>query len=108
MNGFRLVAVCHAFDKVAKPVFCIVVSLMFVKLYGMSTVMEANNTKWITIDEAAAIIGCTPDHARYLARNNRLTTQIVGKRMYLVDEQSAVEFANTPQQTGRPKKFLKS
>ena len=70
--------------------------------------MEPTTKKWITIDEAAAIIGCTPDHARYLARNDRLTTQIVGKRMYLVDEDSAVEFANTPQQTGRPRISKKS
>lgn len=64
--------------------------------------------KWLTIHDAAQLIGCSEDHVRLLARNGTLDSQKLGKRMWLLEKDSVVKFALEPQKTGRPRKFKKS
>ncbi len=61
----------------------------------------------VTTQQAARIIGCTPDYVRMLA----LTGKVVGVkwgRDWQIDERSAQAYAAVEQRTGRPRTVKKS
>ena len=62
---------------------------------------------WVTVLEAADIIGCTAGHVRNLLRYKKLRAEKFGS-CWAIDRKSAVEIAKTPAQTGRPRKTRKS
>jgi excisionase family DNA binding protein len=59
--------------------------------------------KWITITEAAAIIGCSTAHLRFLAISEKIKSTKVGPRLWLIDKKAAEKMAKTPAKTGRPR-----
>ena len=81
---------------------CVALSLIVVKLLGMSSIMSFQN--WLSCDEASDIIGCTADHVRFLARQGQLQAQKFGERTWLIDKESAEKVANETPKTGRPRK----
>lgn len=61
------------------------------------------DNKWLTIEEAAELIGCTTSHLRFLLREEKIKGKKVGERLWLVDVASAKQFARHPAATGRPR-----
>jgi hypothetical protein len=61
------------------------------------------DNKWLTIEEATEIIGCTPSYVRFLLRKEHLAGKKLTERTWIVDEQSAKKFAESPKKTGRPR-----
>lgn len=66
------------------------------------------DNKWLTIDEATEVIGCTSGYIRFLLRKNHVEGKKIGPRAWLVDVKSAKKFAKTPKKTGRPRKYEKN
>ena len=60
--------------------------------------------KWMTIEEAANVLGCTPDHVRLLARQEKLDAEKVGKTMWVIRRESVAKFSKKPYTVGRPRK----
>jgi excisionase family DNA binding protein len=58
----------------------------------------------ISVDDAATLIGCSADHVRRLCRDGLIAAQRLGQRVWLVDAQSAKEFASNRPAIGRPPK----
>jgi excisionase family DNA binding protein len=69
--------------------------------------MIAMLEKWITVSQAAEIIGCSGQRLRFLAKNNKIRSEKVGS-VWLVDRKQAEMMAKTPAKTGRPRKNQKS
>ena len=64
-----------------------------------------NQPDYITTAEAAKIIGCTHNHATYLASTDKLKKMKRVGHGYLVELASAIEYAeNRPKPGPRPKK----
>lgn len=61
------------------------------------------DNRWLTIEEAVEVIGCTPGYVRILLRDEKLIGKKLGDRLWLVDVDSAKEFAKKPASTGRPR-----
>lgn len=64
------------------------------------------DNRWLTIEEAVEVIGCTPGYVRILLRDEKLIGKKLGDRLWLVDVDSAKEFAKKPASTGRPRNAL--
>lgn len=64
------------------------------------------DNKWLTIEEATNVIGCTPSYVRYLLREQKLAGKKISERAWLVDMKSAHKYGAKPQATGRPKKNI--
>ena len=47
----------------------------------------------MTVAEVAELTGYSEGHIRYLIRNDRIDAERVGERVYLIDRDSAVEYA---------------
>lgn len=62
--------------------------------------------KWITISQAADIVGCSTQRLRVLAKENKLRCEKVGS-VWLVERKNAEDMARNPPKTGRPRKNLK-
>jgi len=58
---------------------------------------------WVTVKEAADIIGCTVQHVRYLARENQISSDKIGEKLVIVQRQSAEKYANCKKNVGRPR-----
>jgi excisionase family DNA binding protein len=63
--------------------------------------------KWITISQAAELIGCSSQRLRFLAKEQQIRSEKVGF-VWLVDRKQAELMAKTPAKTGRPRKNQKS
>lgn len=62
---------------------------------------------WVTVVEAADIIGCTAGHVRNLLKDNKLRAEKFGS-YWAIERTSVVEVAKTPAKTGRPRKMQKN
>ena len=58
---------------------------------------------WLNCDEASAIIGCSPDHVRLLARKGELKGRKLNQRFWLIDRKDAERLRDQPADTGRPR-----
>lgn len=58
---------------------------------------------WLTITEAAVIVGCSAQRLRKLAAEKQIKAAKVGERVWLIDSKSAQDLANNPAKTGRPR-----
>lgn len=65
--------------------------------------MLTAKTKYISVEKAAKIIGCTQPHVRKLLDEKVLVGTKLNERAWAVEKWSAVEYAETPQKTGRPR-----
>lgn len=68
---------------------------------GYNRVMSTND--YISVEEAAQLIGCGPRHVRWLCAEGRLRCRKLGRGTWLVELQSAEEVAATPEEHGRPR-----
>lgn len=70
----------------------------------MSTV-QLEKGEYVTVEQAAEIIGCTPAHVRYLLGDE--IQEIVGHKMsdrvWIVEKKSVEAYARKPQTRGRPR-----
>ena len=53
--------------------------------------MASPDQKWLTVEEAVALIGCTDGWVRHLLRAGKLIGWRAGERAWLVRRDSAVE-----------------
>lgn len=58
---------------------------------------------WITVREAAAIIGCSDGRVKQLIQDGSLTGQKFGIRVWQVDRKSAEIYRDYKPSTGRPR-----
>jgi hypothetical protein len=68
----------------------------------MST-MSLPAKPFVSVAEAAEIIGCSPGRVRQLLIDGTLTGQKLNERAWAVERKSAEAFAKTPQTVGRPR-----
>jgi hypothetical protein len=64
--------------------------------------MHTTNGESITTREAAAIIGCSEAHVRWLASRGHIDAQDFSG-VWAIDRDSVERFAKTPQKIGRPR-----
>ncbi len=62
--------------------------------------------KWISVSDAAVLIGCTPQHLRLMVSKNQIPHERVG-HAWLLDKTSVEQIAKTPAVTGRPRSGTK-
>ena len=63
---------------------------------------------WISVSDAAVLIGCTPQHLRLMVSRNQIPHERVGYA-WLLDKKTVEKIAETPAKTGRPRsKFKKT
>jgi excisionase family DNA binding protein len=55
--------------------------------------------EWITTQEAAEIVGVTPNHIRYLIQHSKIEAKKFG-RAWMVSRKSAEEYAETERKPG--------
>lgn len=58
---------------------------------------------WITVRQAADLIGCRVQHVRLLARNNQLKAARIGDKIWVIEKTSAEKYAKDKKNTGRPR-----
>lgn len=58
---------------------------------------------WVTVKQAADIIGCRVQHVRLLARNNEIKASRIGEKLWVIDRTSAEKYAKAKKKTGRPR-----
>ena len=58
---------------------------------------------YVTVKEAARIIGCTDNWVRQLLKNGELRGDNISERMTLVQKKSAETYAKKPKIMGRPR-----
>lgn len=61
-------------------------------------------TDAISVEDAAAIIGCTPAHVRKLLRDGDLVGRKISAKIWIVSERAAQRFAKHRPKLGRPRK----
>ena len=69
----------------------------------MSTV-PLPKSPYISVNEAAAIIGCTVGRVRQLLLASELVGAKLNDRAWAVDRKAAEKLARTPSNVGRPRK----
>lgn len=57
---------------------------------------------WISVSEAAILIGCTPQHLRLMATTSKIPSEKVG-HAWLLDKKTVEKMAKNPAKTGRPR-----
>jgi excisionase family DNA binding protein len=57
----------------------------------------------LTVAEAAELTGYSAGHVRYLIRNDKVDAEKIGQRVYVVDRQSLVDYANKMEALGTEK-----
>jgi excisionase family DNA binding protein len=57
----------------------------------------------LTVTEAAELTGYSEGHVRWLIRNGRIEAEQVGKRVYLIDRESLMEYAGRMEELGTKK-----
>jgi excisionase family DNA binding protein len=65
----------------------------------MIAMLEQN---WISVSDAAALVGCTPQYLRALALDKAIPCERVG-HAWLLDKNAIEKMAKTPAKTGRPR-----
>jgi excisionase family DNA binding protein len=65
----------------------------------MIAMLEKN---WISVSEAAKVIGCTPQHLRAMVARGQIVHERVG-HAWLLDKKSVEKIAKNPAKTGRPR-----
>jgi len=72
----------------------------------ISRMVNSTHVEYISVEEAAAIIGCTTGHVRHLL--GPCVAAIAGKKLnpnaWLVVKHSAIAYAAKPQLCGRPRR----
>lgn len=63
---------------------------------------------FLTVEEAADVIGCTPGYVRRMCREGAICGKKVSARCWLVPVEEASKMRNQPYKTGRPKISAKS
>lgn len=58
---------------------------------------------WVSVNEAAEILGCTDGRVRQLLREHELAGQKVNERAWIISRESVDRFAKKPQPLGRPR-----
>lgn len=59
----------------------------------------------MTVEQAAALIGCTPDHVRHLHQDGKLHGERIGRRLLIFRRADVESFKATPRHAGgRPRK----
>ena len=58
---------------------------------------------WVSVAEAAEIIGCTDGRVRQLLRDHELAGQKINERAWVISRDSVERFAKKPQIFGRPR-----
>ena len=66
--------------------------------------MSLTAKPWISVAEAAVIIGCTEGRVRQLLIDETITGQKLNERAWAVERKSAETFAKVPQLIGRPRR----
>lgn len=67
----------------------------------MSSIMHIN--EYVSVPEAAEIIGCTDGRVRQMLRQGMLRAKKISERAWLVLRKEAEKYAKTPQKRGRPR-----
>ena len=65
--------------------------------------MLADKIVYVSVAEAAEIIGCTEGRIRKLLIDRVLKGKKLNERAWAVEEQSAKKYAKIPQKLGRPR-----
>jgi excisionase family DNA binding protein len=73
----------------------------------MATVMN-QASKFVTVEAAAELIGCTDGRVRQLLRNGDLPGEKLSERVWLILRKDAEKYALIPYKTGRPKNSSRS
>lgn len=63
---------------------------------------------YVTVAEAAEIIGCTDGRVCQMARAGELKGQKMGKRTWIILRKDCEKYAKTPQKMGRPRNSQKN
>lgn len=63
---------------------------------------------WITVVEAAEIVGCSPQRIRELALDNKIKASKLTGKCWVVDRKEVEKMAKNPSKTGRPRKSVKN
>lgn len=58
---------------------------------------------WVTVKEASKLIGCTVQHVRHLARNDRLESAKLNERAIVIYLPSVEKYCKTEKTVGRPR-----
>lgn len=58
---------------------------------------------WISVNEAATVLGCTDGRIRQLLRDHELSGQKVNARAWIISRESVERLAKKPQTVGRPR-----
>jgi excisionase family DNA binding protein len=69
----------------------------------MVAMLEKN---WISVSEAATLIGCTPQYLRAMALEGRIGHDRVG-HAWLLDRKTIEDMAKNPPKVGRPRSRIK-
>jgi excisionase family DNA binding protein len=69
----------------------------------MIAMLEKN---WISVSDAAAMVGCTPQYLRKLAIEKEILCERVG-HAWLLDKKTIEKMAANPPKVGRPRSRLK-
>jgi len=72
----------------------------------MSSMIAILKNKWISVSDAAKVVGCTPQHLRKLAILEQIPSQRVG-HAWLLDKKTIEKMAANPPKVGRPRSRLK-
>jgi excisionase family DNA binding protein len=62
---------------------------------------------WVTVKDAAEIIGCSNGHIRHLIDDDKLVAKKFGN-CWAIERKTAEKVARTPAKTGRPRKVQKN
>ena len=62
---------------------------------------------WLTVVEAAEVIGCSEQRVRALAKESKIKSEMLTGKCWLIDRAAAELMAKTPAKTGRPRRFAK-
>jgi hypothetical protein len=68
----------------------------------MSTAMDIHD--YISVPEAAAIIGCTEGRVRQMIYDDEIEAVKINSRAWAVPKKTAEKLAKNPAKTGRPRK----
>lgn len=68
----------------------------------MST-MSLPARRFLSVDEAARILGCTTGRIRQMLRADELDGEKLNERAWAVDKESVEKAAKKPQERGRPR-----
>lgn len=69
--------------------------------------MSTIDKNWVTVKEAAEVIGCSGGHVRHLIDDGKLVAKKFGN-CWAVQRKAAEKVSETPAKTGRPRKVQKN